>query len=169
MTKETQNVAIQKKLSMKTVFGTVKDIRSAAESFGGKPKPIVRVMGVANKTRAGEGDNGPWVAFLGQFEFINLITGESFVGGKAFLPNPVSDMVEAQLEDNDRVQFAFDITVKEDESSAVGYEYGAQTVLSVQENDPLAMLKAQVMKDAPLQLENKGKEKAKEQAKEKAA
>lgn len=159
---------ISKKLSTKTVFGTVKDIRQAAESGNGEAVPIMRVLGIAKKMQSGESTNGIWVAFLGQFEFINLVTGESHVGGKAFLPSPVDAMIEAQLEGSNSVEFAFDITVREDETSAVGYEYGAQTVLEVQENDPISLLKAAAAKNSPLQIENKGG-KTKTASKEKAA
>lgn len=156
---------LNRKLSVKTVFGTTKDIRQAAETGKGKEVPIVRAMGIAKTTRHGESDNGAWTAFMGQFEFVNLLTGESFAGGKCFLPEPLDSMVSAQLESVDSVQFAFDITVKESEQ-AIGYEYGAETVLKPSENDPMELLRASVNEDKPLQIENKSAKKEKAPSKE---
>jgi hypothetical protein len=153
---------ISKKLSTKSVVGNVKEIRKIAESGEGKHVDIMRVMGVAKKLQVGESDNGEWLAFKGNFEYINLITGESHVGSRCFLPAPIDSMVEAQLEGNTAVEFAFDITVVEVEESATGYEYGAKTILKPSENDPMEMLKQTVSKESPLQIANNGdtKEKA---------
>jgi len=142
---------LNRKLSTKTVFGTVKEIRTAAEGGKGKPVPIIRAVGIATKTRHGESDNGLWTAFMGNFKFINLVTGEDFAGGRCFLPEPLQSMVEAQLEDSNNVQFAFDITVVESES-VTGYEYGAETVVKPSDNDPLELLLARTSEDKPLEI-----------------
>ena len=88
---------------------------------------------------------------MGNFKFINLVTGEDFAGGRCFLPEPLQSMVEAQLEGSNNVQFAFDITVVESES-VTGYEYGAETVVKPSDNDPLELLLARTSEDKPLEI-----------------
>lgn len=138
-----------KKLSVKTVCGDMK--KWARENFLAEDstletQDVLRVIGIANKLETGEGDNGAWVAFKGSFKCVNLMTGEECRGGKLFLPDVASDLIETALSDenNDSVEFGFDISIMKNEKSAVGYEYSATPLLEAKEADPLAALEQSI-------------------------
>ena len=134
---------ILRKLSVKTVTGmTPKALREWADKTPNKP--IMTIMGVATATISGETDNGPWTALRGNFIGVNA-EGVRFRGGRAFIPDSGAlDMVLGTLADDsiDNVKFAFNVFVKEDETSATGYTYNSEPLLEPAENDPLeGMLK----------------------------
>lgn len=149
-------MALIKKLSVKTVVGNVKKM-VASEAIT-KPTAVMRMFGVATRTQTGEGDNGPYVAFIGQFKAINLLDGTEYTSGKAFLPDVASDLLEGALasEGANGAEFAFDILVVPDESSAPGYVYQAESLIKPSEDDTLARLEKAVT--LPTALEDKGKE-----------
>lgn len=129
---------IVRKISTKTVVGTPSDIRNLPDG------PIMRVMGVMRGVQTGEGDNGPWVAFIGQFQAVNLKTGEIFGAAKCFLAGAASDIIESAWHASQEgdtpaqdMKFAFDIVKITNDTSAVGYEYQARPLIEAAETDPL--------------------------------
>jgi hypothetical protein len=138
-------VEFTNKISVATVCGNVKEI--VKPMTGGESKAIMRVVGIANGTQAGEGDNGPWIALKGEFKATNLLNNKSFISGKCFLPSAVSDLVSGQLGGEvQKVQFAFDIVIVEDIKSQVGYHYNAVPLMKPQENNALSLLEHQIKK-----------------------
>lgn len=132
------------KISFKTVCGKI-NRRKLPED--GTAMHVMRILGVANKIVTGNGDNGAFVGFLGSFEATNVETGEVFRSGKLFLPNVASNLLEAAVANNGgaNVEFAFDIGVKEDDTSAVGYVYTASPIMEASENDPIALMKTRLI------------------------
>jgi hypothetical protein len=128
-----------KKISVKTVIGGPAKIRSLHDG------PIMRVFGMMRGTQSGEGENGPWIALIGNFQAINMETGEIFAAAKCFLPGAAGDIVvEAWNNSQDgenpaeNMKFAFDIKKFTDDGSAVGYQYSAVPLIEASEADPLA-------------------------------
>lgn len=149
-------MALIKKLSVKTVVGNVKKMVASDEIK--EPTAIMRIFGVATRAQVGEGDNGPWVAFIGQFKAINLLDGTEYTSGKAFLPDVASDLLEGALAGDGAqgAEFGFDVLVVPDESSATGYIYQAESLIKPTEDDTLSRLEKTVT--PPAALEDKGKE-----------
>ena len=143
-------MAIIKKISVRAVYGDKSKIRTAAEAAKGKPVHVMRAIGIARDFDTGEGDNGPWVKFKGSFEATNPDTGESYRSGRLFLPDVASDLLEAELmdEDTSNVELAFDIHAVADSTSAVGYVYTATPLVELAENDPILAL-AKSLPDLP--------------------
>lgn len=130
-----------KKISVKTVCGDLKVLLRQ-----GKLKDnmlLMRVMGIATGTATGTGDYGSWVAFKGSFEATNMINGIVRQSGRCLLPDVASELLEAAVVQSGvtGVEFAFDITLHFDNTSATGYVFGATPLLTPSANDPLALLK----------------------------
>lgn len=179
---------IIKKLSVKTVCGKIiknetpegvkfalKDDAGAIKEVGPEGR-IMRIVGNISGYSTGEGTFGPWVALKGVIGAENLVTGEKFRSTKCFLPETGSDMVfNALCQDGARaVEFAYDIVLKNDEQTAVGYQYDLiPLVEAVAESDPLTALMARISmqalsapkeeapkEEAPKKEESAGKKKA---------
>ena len=150
-----------RKISSKTVMGKVEKPEKATKLF--------TVIGVAHRTRRGDGDNGPWVSLIGRFEATNILTGEVSTAPQCFLPKPMDEILAFQLEemeplldsdgkvqldadDNERtkrvtesVQFAYEIGVKPTDTP-IGYEYTTNTIVEPGGADPLAELRGALPK-----------------------
>jgi hypothetical protein len=86
------------------------------------------------------------VAFKGSFEGHNLLTGEVFNSGKAYLPNAAENLARAAIdgrEEGDIVVFACEIAVRKQKSSPVGYVFGV-SVPKAAAQDELAELREQL-------------------------
>ena len=145
-------MALVKKISVKVVVGNVKKMVASGEIK--EKTAVMRVYGIASKIVTGTSDNGDWVAFLGQFKAINLLTGVDFTSGKLFLPGVASDLVEGAINGDgaNAIEFGFDVLVEPDESSAVGYIYQAESLIPPSDDDTLSKLE----KTLTARLENKG-------------
>lgn len=137
------NLSLLKKLSYKTVCGKI-NRRELPEDKS--TLHVMRVIGVANKLVTGNSDFGAFVGFLGNFEATNVKTGEVFRSGQMFLPPIASNLLEAAIAhaEGKNVEFGFDIGVKEDDASAVGYIFTATPLIDAGESDPVAMLKSRI-------------------------
>jgi hypothetical protein len=71
---EAQETTPLRKINAKTVWGKIKNDDIPEKGS----KPLFRVIGQAMGTREGDGDYGEWVALVGNFEAVNLATGEVF-------------------------------------------------------------------------------------------
>jgi hypothetical protein len=117
------------KCNLARIFGTIQDVK-VTES----------------KTIAGNLE----VAFQGNFEGINLETGEVFRSGRLYLPKGISELMEQNLikyhkEDaKASVSFAFEIRSVH-ATNPIGYSYEAQAIQSAQKVDELAELRKAVM------------------------
>lgn len=126
-----------RKISAKTVIGKIEKPEKA--------KPLFHVYGIARGVRTGESTYGPWVALIGQFEAVNLESGETYQAPQCFLPEPIGSMMAAQVQDDDTesVQFGLEVGIKPADT-ATGYEYTSKALVESREADPLADLRSKM-------------------------
>lgn len=135
------------KISPKVVYGNVK--RAAAQMLvdNVQQKLLYRVLGSASGIGTGESDNGVYTYFKGSFLATNYDTGEEFRAGKAFMPGAASTLLEGALSgDVTAVEFAFDVGIELDETSATGYVYTVESLLKPTQEDPLLRLSSSLPK-----------------------
>lgn len=148
------------KISAASLGFDKKSIRKKTEEADGQSVAIYEVYGKAVKTRKGitkgkgnEEDN-EWTAFIGQFEAVNIETGELVRSGEVFLPSMITPWLESQLinidseivSENDLpmikgVEFAFSIGVKENTKTATDYEFTATNLMAETEGDMLTLMR----------------------------
>lgn len=111
---------------------------------------LAKIYGVVNESKPVDGmkDGKLSYQFFGNFEAINLQTGEVFQSTKLFLPKVVEDLLETTLrptgkEKLESVRFAFQIAATPGESP-VGYIFKAANLMKLQENDPLAAMREEL-------------------------
>lgn len=127
-----------KKISAKTIVGTV--------TVPEKATPLYTVIGIANGIKSGMSTYGEWLALTGQFEAMNLESGEAFVAPQVFLPEPLNGLIAAKIRTPDEngqpvsVRFAVEVGVKPAKTT-MGYEYTVRELVDASENDPLADLR----------------------------
>ena len=135
-----------KKITTKTVCGDIKKLAKPLKD--GEGMDLVRVFGVARDIKTGESDYGPWTKFLGNFQAINIVSGEEFKSTACMLPDTASELLEAALQNEgvNEVNFAFDISIKGDSNSTIGYQYVCSPLLEDNDSDPLAKLASSLPK-----------------------
>lgn len=145
-----------KKMSTKTVYGSRLDIAEACLVDRAKPVSLFDVIGIARNVVKGETAQGPWLAFVGEFQamshnprFANLI----FVSGRLFLGGPAQDLLAGQMAQggDNNVEFGFTITAQADEGSATGYTYNAVPLVDPAADNPVDRLRRR-LKGGLLQL-----------------
>jgi hypothetical protein len=130
------------KLSIKTIVGKI-DKKSLTE----ENQDLCMIFGYAREIFTGQhGTFGDYTGFKGAFQGINLKTSERFQAGKLFLPDMASNLLEGELASGNEVEFAFNIGVKADESSSVGYSYTVTPLIKPDKSDPLLQLEAKFSK-----------------------
>lgn len=139
---------ILKKITSKNVVGNVKAIVKDSGLKDGEKMPLYNVMGIATKAESGESQFGDYIEFHGTFHAVNLISGESFDGFKAFLVTPWDIMLRDALAESEKVEFAISVSVVVRDDLPTGYEYITAPLVEAQRADPLAHLKEAVKKAA---------------------
>lgn len=87
------------------------------------------------------------IAFKGEFEGVNMITGEVVNAPKAYLPGAAEGATKNaidQLGEGEAVIFGCEIAVKKKASSAVGYVFGVSVPKHPTAQDPLAEIREQM-------------------------
>ena len=159
-----RSATIIKKVSIKAVFGKVAEIREICEKAkkgeGEKakylPVHMMRLTGTVTGIRQGEGANGPWTGFSGEFLAISGRDRTAWRGSQAFPPEVVTDLIKQayqHVDDGSTLSIGFDVFATFDESAITGYVYSAQALLEPQESDPLVMLGESIKADLPPLLE----------------
>jgi len=143
-------VTIISKMSIKTLRCNP---RAAAVGEGQPHKKlaIARIYGKASGTKTQEDKVKGEVhtAIVGNFEGVNLETGEVFRSGKLYLPKGVHEMVESaakKLEaegEGDSVQFALEIYAVS-ATNPIGYSYEAKPLVKAAVADDLETLRSQL-------------------------
>ncbi len=134
---------LKAKITTKSILGDVKKLVYGGSITG--PTAVMRIAGIASKLQHGQSDYGDWVKFKGQFNVINLLTGEQTISGTCMLPGVASELLEGAMlgaETDNSVEFAFDIILVPDDTSMVGYRYEAKPLIEAKEDDPLLRLMA---------------------------
>lgn len=114
--------------------------RAAAEE---KRVPLARIYGYASGIKAKEDASGNiHQAIVGQFEGINLETGEVYRSGILFLPAGIHDLLaKPASEQGANVQFGLEIH-SIPATNAIGYSYMAKSLLPVTGKDLLTDLRS---------------------------
>lgn len=133
----------KKKLSMREVGLDKATIQQLVLNDKENEIVVARFIGRAVGFDTGEGDNGPWVRFKGEFKVTNFINKTEYIGPKMHVPDPAETMIVSMLaqEGVTSAQFGFDISARYSESSATSYEYEA-TPLIQPASDPFEALEA---------------------------
>ena len=129
---ERQGISTIKKITAKTVCGVVRDIPAGF---------LYRVIGQAHGTKIVRTTYGDSVGLKGKFLAINH-KGQKFMSGIVYLPEAVTIPIEAELKGNPdaAVQFAYDVTKKLDDTTAIGYVYEVIALIEPAESDLLEVL-----------------------------
>lgn len=116
----------------------------------GIKQDVMRVFGQCDKIKLGNTQYGETVEFLGNFEATNILTGEVYRGSRLFLPPVLTDMLRAEVvaAGETGVQFAFDIGI-DSANNAHGYQYTITPLSAPSQSDPLSMMKAALLANAP--------------------
>ena len=132
------------KITMRTI-GLTPAKHVAAD---GKVVAVAQVYGIAQKIQIVEdkvrGDS--FESIRGQFEAVNLETGEVYQSGTLYLPSGIHDLVASAvkgLDPDDRkaaIRFKLEIGVVKSTNPA-GYSYEARNLVNASEVDPLADLR----------------------------
>lgn len=110
-----------------------------------KPQRLCLIYGTANRVKTGTSQFGPWVQLVGQFEAVNLATGQVFTSPYCILPDKVvNEVIAGAIESGQTgVEFAYEFGIKPSKSP-VGYDYTAKPIVKEQDNDALASLRAKI-------------------------
>jgi hypothetical protein len=115
-------------------------------------RKLMHVIGKANRVKEGVGDFGPWQKLMGQFEAVNLETGEVFVSPQCILPEPMNGMVAGQILNAEAgaapvIEFALEIGVEASgKAGGTGYEFTTRPLVEARETDALSDLRKHVPK-----------------------
>lgn len=106
---------------------------------------LYKIAGIVRDVQAGEGEKGMWLALMGDFGSLCLYgknKGKQLRSNKLFLPDVATNMLHMGLKatNGGSVQFAFDIGIKRDANSAVGYVYMVNPHVKPKEVDELTRL-----------------------------
>ncbi len=117
-----------------------------------KTHPVMRVWGVATRLKPGASDLGPFVRFLGGFRALNIETGELFRAPVVLLPKFLEDQLAGAMGSGENVkpaEFAIEIGVRYDKTSATSYVYTGEEMVATSESDQMLQLEARIRADNP--------------------
>jgi len=130
-----------KKLSTKIILGGVTPDAPPKDHKG--PKWLLQIIGICTGRFDDSSDYGPYTAMLGDFQGVNLETGEEFrTQTKCFMPDVVTLPVVGKLgmDGVTSVSFGYRVGVLRDETAATKYIYVADPIASIAQSDPLGQL-----------------------------
>lgn len=136
------------KMSIKTLGANPKAASVNLEKEKAKRVPMVRIMGIARGIKAAVGNDGdPVFGLTGQFEGVNIETGETAQSGVLYLPSGIQELIQDPLESainaGDKtaaVQFAVDLYAVSATNKA-GYSFEADNLAAPEREDPFAALR----------------------------
>lgn len=147
---------IKKKITLKEALGKSPE-KNPAENYH-----AVRFIGEATDAVGKSNQYGEFVVFKGTHKAINIQTGEEIHSPNAILPGLAESLLFSAVSaakantpsgsGSVRVQYGFDAYVNVNESAARGYEFEIVSLLENEGADPLALLEAEIDKNAPLAL-----------------
>jgi len=120
------------KISVKTVIGNKKIINDAISTYRGASVPIMRVVGRVTGIERGSSTYGEWLALKGNFQATNILNGEIFMSGTAFLDTTYCETIEEELlkDEVSVVEIAVDVNAASSETSQSGYIYSLRPLLN---------------------------------------
>ena len=149
------DINYKNKISAKSLGFDKDEIRSLVAEGAVK---LFIAFGIVTAVKTGDGDNGPWTKFIGQFEAVNTQTGEVFRSGELFLPNSVTPLLESQVVEGSKeetfagLQFSIEVGAHSSDT-AIGYEFDAKDLMGVSESDPLLAMRNKFAAPTPEAIE----------------
>lgn len=139
-------VTQRKKLTPKSVMGKIPNPPEKGTT------PLYTIIGVCHGVVKGAkefgGETRPWTKLIGNFEAVNLISGEVFAAPECFLPEPYNSMIAQKFEGDsavNAVEFAIEVGLSPPaEGQTVKYVYAGKMIQEAGEADPLANLRKRV-------------------------
>jgi hypothetical protein len=132
-------ITLLKKLSLASLIGKIEKPKG--------PTALYRVIGTVIGVKTGTSTYGGWTALMGDFEAINLDSGEMYASSKAFLPEPALSMLAAaSMKSPGGVEFAVEVGVKP-ANNAFGYEYTVRPLIDSAPTDALKALRGVAFAD----------------------
>ncbi|WWT38288.1 ssDNA binding protein [Enterobacteria phage PRDfuchsia] len=128
------------------------------KTIGAQPKPhsvkentaLASIYGRVRGKKVGQSTFGDFIKFEGEFEGVNLATGEVFRSGALILPKVLESLLAGAVDgENTTVDFAVEVWAKPSEKGNTGYEYGIKPLIEPAASDELAQLR-QTVKAAAL-------------------
>ena len=118
-----------KKLSAKTIVGDVKKLVREGQLTSGTV--LYRVIGIADGVRSGESNFGPWTAFSGDFEAVNMLTGEVSRGPQFFSDKSFTDALLSRMNANPgaAVEFALEVAIEINDDYPMGFGYVTRPIV----------------------------------------
>jgi hypothetical protein len=138
------DVQMLKKLGAKQILGNVKATVADKCAKDGAVYEAYSIYGTTNGIKTGTSTYGEWLAFVGNMEAINHVTGEMFAAIQCFIPEPLQSLIREALKDLDddkSIEFAFTVSVKRRDDLKEGYEYLVKPHKQASESDPLEKLR----------------------------
>ncbi|WWT38629.1 ssDNA binding protein [Enterobacteria phage PRDmint] len=127
------------------------------KTIGAQPKPhsvkentaLASIYGRIRGKKVGQSTFGDFIKFEGEFEGVNIATGEVFRSGALILPNVLETLLAGAVDGDNTVDFAVEIWAKPSEKGNTGYEYGVKPLIEPAASDELAALRNQVKAALP--------------------
>lgn len=127
------------------------------KTIGAQPKPhsvkentaLASIYGRVRGKKVGQSTFGDFIKFEGEFEGVNLATGEVFRSGALILPKVLESLLAGAVDGENTVDFAVEVWAKPSEKGNTGYEYGIKPLIEPAASDELAQLR-QTVKAAAL-------------------
>lgn len=132
------------------------------KSIGAQPKPhsvkentaLASIYGRVRGKKVGQSTFGDFIKFEGEFEGVNIATGEVFRSGALILPKVLESLLVGAVDGENTVDFAVEIWAKPSEKGNTGYEYGVKPLIEPAASDELASLRNQVKAALPAPVAN---------------
>jgi len=109
------------------------------------PVALARIFGIAKKYDVLTTTFGDSTRIIGDFEGINLKTGEVYKSTKCFLPPVISEIMvnalDAREEGDSALEFALEIGAQYSEKGGHGYAYTVKPLVKTQTRDALSHLR----------------------------
>ncbi|WYA79124.1 ssDNA binding protein [Salmonella phage PKJ.Ry.20.3] len=127
------------------------------KTIGAQPKPhsvkentaLASIYGRVRGKKVGQSTFGDFIKFEGEFEGVNIATGEVFRSGALILPKVLESLLAGAVDGENTVDFAVEIWAKPSEKGNTGYEYGVKPLIEPAASDELAALRNQVKAALP--------------------
>ncbi|WWT39187.1 ssDNA binding protein [Enterobacteria phage PRDteal] len=127
------------------------------KTIGAQPKPhsikgntaLASIYGRVRGKKVGQSTFGDFIKFEGEFEGVNIATGEVFRSGALILPKVLESLLAGAVDGENTVDFAVEIWAKPSEKGNTGYEYGIKPLIEPAASDELAALRNQVKAALP--------------------
>jgi hypothetical protein len=140
-------VEISRKLTVASLGlpkATIQELIKGASE--GDTLDVAAIYGIANKYQVTPSKLDPTktdTKFVGRFEGINMLTGETVAAANAYLPGAITDALSAALdvEGSQGAEFKVIVGVRKSEKSAVGYVFTVRMDREPAASDPLAHMR----------------------------